>query len=135
MKFIPLITLLLLFCGQVSAQAQYSLQPRAQGIQVPQSLLGTWGTAEQCHAHNAGEIDNPRFNPYLIGSEWIRQGNVYCYLSWHEKRHDGDGLQAHALAQCGEDNLREYRLTLRLQQERLRIRWSDDFTTRALEAC
>jgi hypothetical protein len=135
MKLIPLITLLLLFCGQVSAQAQYSLQPRMQGIQVPRSLLGTWGTAEQCRAHNTGKIDNPRLYPYLISSEWIRQGNVYCYLLWHEHEHDADSLQATALAQCGEDNLREYSLVLSLRQQQLRIRWSDDFTTRALEAC
>ncbi len=127
--------LLILLCGQVSAQSQYSLQPQANGIEAPQSLRGTWGSAEQCAAHRNDKNDNPRLNPYLIDNEWIRQGNIYCYLSWHDEQRDSNGLLAHALAQCGEDSLREYRLLLHLKQDKLRIRWSDDFTTRALEAC
>ena len=44
-------------------------------------------------------------------------------------------MEAMALAQCGEDDLRDYRLVLRRQGGRLHIRWSEDFTTGELLAC
>lgn len=135
MKPVAVIVLLLLFSEMAVAQAQFSLQPRAGAGTAPQPLLGIWGTAEQCAAHESGNNDNPRLFPYRISGDWIRQGNIYCYLSWRDHEGDSDGLRAYALAQCGEDNLREYQLRLLLQQGELQIRWSEDFTTRALRAC
>ncbi len=126
---------MLLFSGQVSAQTQFSLQSPEKGQKAPAQLLGVWGTAEQCSAFRLGKADNPSQFPYRISAEWVGQGNIYCYLSWQEAEQADDDFRVSARAQCGEDNLREYQLTLSLQQEKLRIRWSDDFTTRALEAC
>lgn len=135
MKLSNACALLLLFAGPLAAQSQFSLQPKAGSQQVPESMLGIWGTAEQCAAHAAGAGDNPALLPYHMTGDWIRQGHIYCYLSWRGQDNNGARLRAYAVAQCGEDDLREYRLTLRLQQDSLRIRWSDDFVTRELMAC
>ncbi|MDH3761757.1 MAG: hypothetical protein OEU50_12305 [Gammaproteobacteria bacterium] len=134
MNLVPAI-IMLLITGQVSAQTHYSLQPPASGQKAPARILGVWGTAEQCIAYRHGKTDSPRLFPYRISDDWVRQGEIYCYLSWHDAEQVGDDFRVYALAQCGEDNLREYQLKLNLQQQKLRIRWSDDFTTRALEAC
>ncbi len=131
----PLVIALSLICAQATAQTQYSQKPPTSAQKTPPQLLGIWGTAEQCVAHREGINDNPRLFPYRISTDWVQQGNIYCYLSWQEPEQTDDGMRVYAFAQCGEDNLREYRLMLQLEQGRLRIRWSEDFTTRALEAC
>ena len=92
-------------CAQVLAQAQYSLQPRLNQINAPDALLGIWGTASQCAAHKTGKEDDPRLFPYVIARDWIKQG------------------------------LRDYQVELRLHNGKLRIQWSEDFTTRELGAC
>lgn len=134
MKLAPVIVILL-FTTQVSAQTQFSLQLPANGVKAPARLLGVWGRAEQCAAYRHGKTDDPRLFPYRISEQWLGQGGIYCYLLWQNSEQTGEDYRAYALAQCGEDSLREYRLVLTLQQQKLRIRWSDDFTTRALEAC
>ena len=46
-----------------------------------------------------------------------------------------DSLQAMADAQCNEDTIRDYRRVLELQAKKLRIHWSKDFSTAALQSC
>lgn len=134
MKFAFAIAVLLI-SASVSAQTQYLVQPPVNGQKAPPQLVGVWGSSEQCVAYQRGKTDSPRLFPYHISDDWIEQGGIYCYLSWREAELADNGLLAFAFARCGEDNLLEYRLQLRLQQGRLRIRWSEDYTTRALEAC
>jgi hypothetical protein len=135
MKWGPAIVLLIMFPAQVYAQAQYTLQPRINEQIGPATLMGTWGTAEQCAAHGSGDNEDPRLFPYLITGDWIRQGFIYCYLSWQDHINDADGTRAQAVAQCGEDSLRDYQIFLRLNNNKLEIRWSKDFTTPMLQAC
>ena len=117
-----------------TGQAQSNVQPRANNY-GPQALFGTWGTAEQCAAHKAGNNTDLRLFPYVISNDWIQHGMVYCYLGWREQFTNASGAQAHAVAQCGEDSLRDYQVFLDLRDGSLRIRWSEDFTTRELQAC
>ena len=117
------------------AQPQLSLQRPPPGTLVPSALLGSWGNAAQCARLAAGGSDNPGLMPYQISADWLRQGFLYCYLAWRgQTRVDGE-TRYFADASCGEDDLRDYRLTLELRDRRLQIRWSEDFTTAALEAC
>ena len=126
----------LLLGADARAQAQFNLQPAGPGsIAVSAQWFGVWGTPAQCAAHRAGRFDNPSRYPYEISDEWIGQGDLYCYLRWLGEDSAGAGLTVYADAQCGEDTLRDYRLLLRLRQQRLRITWSPDFTTGELRRC
>lgn len=104
-------------------------------MRPPAALLGTWGTSTQCPAKLAENPALARFSPYHIDLEWLRQGGIYCYLSWQGNYADDTGSETHALAQCGEDSLREYRIVLRLEKSRLRIHWSESYSTPTLERC
>ncbi len=117
-----------------AGHAQSNVQPDFDN-RGPVALFGTWGTAAQCAAHKTGNNTDMRLFPYVVSNDWIQQGMVYCYLVWREQFSDAAGTQAHALAQCGEDGLRDYQVFVDLREGRLRIRWSEDFTTRELQAC
>lgn len=134
MRFL-LVAVLFSSVSLALAQPQFSLPRSGPALPAPAALLGTWGSEAQCDAFAADGSDNPALMPYEISADWIRQGFLYCALSWQgETRIDGEP-RYFADASCGEDDLRDYRLTLELRDRRLRIRWSDDFTTTALEAC
>ena len=126
----PLGALLALaLAGSVAAQGQFGIESLPGGrIAAPGELLGTWGTAAQCATDEAP-------SPYRIEPEWIEQNGIYCYLAWQAHHGDDGRSETLALAQCGEDSLREYRVFLLLDADRLRIRWSDSFTTPALARC
>lgn len=135
MKTLMALVVSLLFSRCLYAQAQFSLGASTGPGDAPDSLLGTWGTGTQCDAHRAGDTSSPSLLPYEITQEWIRQGFIYCYLSWNGHEKGNDAVTAYARAQCGEDNLRDYRLRLRHSAGRLQIRWSEDFTTAKLQHC
>jgi len=121
--------------GSGWAQPQFSTGPRPGSAAGPASLFGVWGSPAQCQAHRGGDETNPARLPYVIDNEWIRQGFIYCHISWRGQRRDGDETRAWADARCGEDDLRDYRLQFSLQARRLQIRWSPDFVARGLEFC
>ena len=134
MKFF-LAVVLVVSASAALAQPQFSPQRSQSAVAAPAILLGTWGTEAQCGELAAGGSDNPARMPYEINADWIRQGFLFCSLAWRgETRIDGKS-RYFADASCGEDDLRDYRVTLELRDRRLRIRWSADFTTAALEAC
>ncbi len=129
-----LLTIISLFA--MNAPAQISVEPQVgKSVPGPQALFKTWGKPEQCEAKRTGKIENPGLFPLMITNDWIQQGLVYCYLQWQGQGNTSKGLQAHAFAQCGEDTVREYQLIFNLHQDRLSIRWSDDFNNKALEVC
>lgn len=135
MRFLTLVAIWLAACGTTLAQAQISLQPAPASSAAPPALIGSWGTAAQCARQTAGKTDNPGRLPYQISHDWIRQGFLYCQMTWRGQQPSGDATRYYAHAQCGEDDLRDYRITLLLRQRRLEIRWSPDFSTAALEPC
>jgi len=87
-------------------------------------FFGTWGTAKQCAREPIKPGGTVLVEPYEIGDEWLRQGQLWCLLSWGpvEKRPDGYFSGAHA--RCGEDTVRQYFLGTRLKGEELTLRWS-----------
>lgn len=123
----------LVYTGMADAQSQFSTLPPAPAAEAPRWLLGAWGSEAQCRAHQAGEESNPARLPFVIDPQWIRQGFIYCYLTW--RGHDAEKNRAWADARCGEDDLREYSLVLNLRGQALDIRWSDSFTARNLRFC
>ena len=125
---------MLLLPTALLAQSQFSLQSPMKSAIAPARLLGVWGTAPQCAAYRSGN-EQPGLLPYHIDADWLRQGKVYCYLGWRGHQEKDGSIEAFALAQCGEDDLREYLLLLQLGAGSLRIRWSEDYTTAKLSAC
>ncbi len=123
------------FCPALSAQSQFSFDPqRSAGIAPPATLLATWGSPGQCAAAGADSAALHR-HPFEISREWLRQGPIYCYLTWLSNQELADGSETQVFAQCGEDTLREYRVFFLLRDQRLQIRWSENFTTAELERC
>ena len=135
MRFSVLMLLTILICGSAYGQSQFLLQPGNSDVALPAALIGTWGSAEQCAAHRAGDIRNPALFPYEIAGTWIRQGSIYCFLLVQNNQASDGDILVYASARCGEDDIRDYQLSLKLNADSLQIRWSSDFTTRPLEAC
>ena len=118
------------------AQAQATFMPQApNAIEAPASILGTWGTQAQCAAHRRGETDDMRLLPYEIGDQWLKHGFLYCWMGWRAHRQEPDGSTTIVLARCGEDAVRFFQLVIRHTGPTLRMRWSKDYETPALERC
>ena len=87
-------------------------------------LYGEWGTDTQC----ARELINPKGSkhaaPFNIQPDWLEQNDVWCRLSWLSVTENTDGVVALAQAQCGEDSIRDYRITFELIESELNIRWT-----------
>ena len=130
-----LILPLLLGLGSAQAQTQFSTVPPATAPDGPAELFGVWGSESQCRAYGDGDETNPALLPYAIDGQWIRQGFIYCYLSWRGRESKNGITRAWADARCGEDDLRDYRLQLELRERRLSIRWSEDFIVSQLQSC
>ena len=134
MRFGLMFVLLLLplMAGQAS---QFSLQSQSASGAFPDELAGAWGSAEQCRVLRSGEPEHPGRATYRISAEWISQGLIHCNVSWFGAEQQIEDKRFRALAQCGEDDLREYRLSLLLRPEGLSIRWSLDYVTPVLQRC
>ena len=132
----PIPFVVLLAVVPALALSQISMQPATPGgVSAPQQLFGTWGTAEQCEAHRRGVRDDHRLFPYVIDDQWLSQGVIWCRVTWLGQHGGGDTLRAQGYLQCGEDTLREYHVFFELLEQRLIMRWSQDFSTRALQRC
>jgi len=87
-------------------------------------LYGEWGTDTQC----ARELISPKGTkyaaPFNIQPNWLEQNDVWCRLSWLSITENTDGVFALAQAQCGEDSIRDYRITFELIESELNIRWN-----------
>ena len=98
-------------------------------------FYGTWGTAKQCNREPVKPGGSFLSEPYEIGDEWLRQGQLWCLLSWGpiEKRPDGYFSGAHA--RCGEDTVRQYFLGMKLSGDALTLRWGFPATSGPLRKC
>ena len=131
---IPAVCLPLLF---VTVMAPWRPVPAAQTASglFPPELEGAWGTAEQCAVLRAGADEHPGKATYRIDADWIIQGLVHCQVRWLGSEQTGNGKRYSAMAQCGEDDLRDYRLSMLLNADGLSIRWSFDYVTPVLQRC
>ena len=125
---------ILLATTHALGQSQYPL-PGSNGPGGVAAVYGTWGTAAQCAHPRDDSTGIAHMQPYEISAQWIRQGWFHCYLTWLGQSNGDGGLEALALAQCGEDLLRDYRIVLSLREERLQIHWSADYSTPELRVC
>ena len=125
------LTVLLAILSQPSLSASGS----SAGSAFPAELAGAWGSVQQCEHLLTGEPEHPGKATYRISADWIRQGLVHCQVNWLGEQTVPDGKRFHAMAQCGEDDLRDYRLLMQLSEEGLSIRWSLDYSTAVLQRC
>ena len=98
----------------------------AQSAQADEraEFYGVWGTAKQC----AGEPIKPGGTalaaPFEIGEEWLRQGQLWCQLSWFPIETRSASVFTGAYARCGEDAARAYLLGMDLRGDKLTLRWN-----------
>lgn len=73
--------------------------------------------------------------PFEIGPEWLRQGQLWCMLSWGPVERRENGLFSAAHARCGEDSVRQYLLGVKLEQDELTLRWDFPVKNGPLRRC
>ncbi|MEM8812626.1 MAG: hypothetical protein AAGF59_08415 [Pseudomonadota bacterium] len=86
-------------------------------------FYGTWGTPQQCARAPIKPGATVLAEPFEIGSEWLKQGRVWCRLNWGPIQPREDGFFSGADVQCGEDSVRQYFLRMDLTGETLTLRW------------
>ena len=86
-------------------------------------FYGVWGTHKQCSRAPIKPGGTVLSQPIEINSNWLRQGKLWCNLSWGPVEVRKDGFFTAAQAQCGEDTLRGYFLGMELSGDNLRLRW------------
>lgn len=99
------------------------------------AFYGTWGTAQQCARAPIKPGGTVLAEPFEIDAEWLKQGTLWCRLSWVPLQPREDGAFTGAQAQCGEDSLRGYFLRMELVGEALTLRWGLLTQTGPLERC
>ncbi len=98
-------------------------------------LEGRWGTAAQCAGLPIVVGGTRLATPIEVGSEWLKQGEVWCRLSWFEEQPRKHGLFRAARAQCGADSVRGYNLGFVLEGEVLTILWDEALVNGPLRRC
>ncbi|MEM7429230.1 MAG: hypothetical protein AAF441_24360 [Pseudomonadota bacterium] len=86
-------------------------------------FYGTWGTAKQCAGAPIKPGGTVRAEPFEIGPEWLRHGQIWCRLKWFPVQPRSEGLFTGAQAQCGEDAVSDYFLRMQLSGSDLTLRW------------
>jgi len=100
---------------------------------------GLWGTAAQC----AQELIKPGgtrlAEPFEIGPEWLRQGDIWCKLTWFDPQERAQGIFIGARARCGEDSLQGFWLGMAFDRsgdaEQLSLIWNENLVNGPLERC
>lgn len=98
-------------------------------------FYGTWGTAKQCSRAPVKPGGTVLAAPFEISPEWLRQGQIWCRLSWFPIEPRGDGFFSGARAQCGEDTVRDYMLGVELSGGELTLRWDFPLSSGPLARC
>lgn len=88
-----------------------------------ETLYGTWGTEKQCARAPLKPGSLVQSEPFIINSQWIRRGVIWCQLSWFPVEKRGNGFFTGASALCGEDTVQRYNLSMTLIGDELSIVW------------
>lgn len=99
------------------------------------AIHGVWGTAEQCGRAPIKEDGTVLWEPFVIDEEWLRQGQLWCQLSWFPEERRQDRLFTGAFAKCGEDAVRSYLLGMVLEGGALTLRWDVFRSNGPLKRC
>ena len=88
-------------------------------------LYGKWGTEAQCNGALITPQGTKRAAPFDIRPDWLKHGDVWCYLNWGTVAPtSGGGIFTVAQAQCGEDAVRGYNIKFRLDESELTLVWN-----------
>jgi len=98
-------------------------------------LEGRWGTPAQCAGQPLIEGGTRLAAPIEVGAEWLKQGEVWCRLTWFDPQPRANGLYQAARAQCGEDTVQGYNLGFVLAGEALTLLWDEALVNGPLWRC
>ena len=107
----------------------------AQSGDIRAPIYGLWGTDAQCQAALISPTGTRRAVPFELRPGWLRQGDMWCRLSWFPTTPRATGLFAPARALCGEDSARGYRLDIVLSDETIMLIWDESLTNGPLHRC
>ncbi|MEM6486900.1 MAG: hypothetical protein AAF677_01300 [Pseudomonadota bacterium] len=97
--------------------------PAAAQSDERKRLYGTWGTDQQCAREPLAPDLTILAEPFEIGPQWLKRGQVWCALNWFPVEQRPDGIFTGAFARCGEDGVRDYVVGMRLTGDSLTLRW------------
>jgi len=109
--------------------------PAAVSAEEYEDFHGTWGTPQQCAREPIQEGGTVMAEPIEIGPLWMRQGPIWCRLSWFPIEEREDGLFSGAQGFCGEDAVRGYWIGMLLRGDELRLRWDFFRASEPLQRC
>ena len=98
-------------------------------------FYGTWGTAQQCARAPVKPGGTVLAEPFEINAKGMRQGLFWCRLRWLPVAARDKGFFTGALAQCGEDGVRDYHLRMKLSDKTLTLHWSFQQSSGPLTRC
>ncbi|MEM6934565.1 MAG: hypothetical protein AAF526_13425 [Pseudomonadota bacterium] len=98
-------------------------------------FYGPWGTAKQCSRLPVIAGGTVLAEPFVISSDWLKQGSLWCRLDWFPIEPRDDGLFTGAYAQCGEDSVQNYILGMYLSGDELTLRWNVLLSNGPLARC
>ncbi|MEM1420138.1 MAG: hypothetical protein AAF661_03225 [Pseudomonadota bacterium] len=98
-------------------------------------FYGTWGTPAQCARAPIKPGGTVLAEPFEIGEEWLRHGQIWCRLRWFPVEPRASGFFTGANAQCGEDAVRGYFLGMVLEDGDLTLRWDFPLSNGPLSRC
>ncbi len=100
-----------------------------------QLLYGNWGTTAQCDRTLISPTGTKHAAPFEIKPDWLGNGDVWCRLNWISTTSTEKGTFAIASALCGEDEVRDYRLSFELLANQLTITWNQQIQNGPLQRC
>lgn len=111
----------------------FAADPAWTGEQDP--FLGVWGTTKQCNRAPLKEGGSVLAEPFEIRPGWLRQGSLWCKLSWFPIQDHGSSVFASTRALCGEDSARVYRLDFSQNPKGLYLIWDEQLVNGPLIEC
>jgi hypothetical protein len=100
-----------------------------------ETLYGTWGTDKQCARAPVVPGSLVESEPFVINSQWLRRGVIWCKLSWFPVEDRENGFFTGANALCGEDTIQNYILSMTLANDELTILWGHSNKKGPLKLC
>jgi len=101
-----------------------------------QPLLGLWGTETQCEGSLITPKGTKRATPFDVRPDWLGNGDVWCRLNWWSVYPlESNSMTATAIAVCGEDIERDYKIRFNLDGETLTIIWDLELQNGPLMRC
>ena len=99
------------------------------------ALYDTWGTSDQCAGRLLLPKGTKRAAPFEIRPGWLRQGELWCKLTWFPAQTRENGLYVSTRATCGEDSARGYRLDFLLADGEMMLIWDEALANGPLARC